>query len=96
MSPDGSLMYILQGATGLAMAFGMFILSGIKDSIGKMDKKLDLCQTKEACSLSHNAHDKIHDMERKQTNQEILTVQKDINNVANIARENLKHKRYVE
>jgi hypothetical protein len=96
---NDTLMYVLQGVTGLTMAFGMFILSGIKESINKMDKKLDLCQTKEACSLSHAGHDKIHEMEREQVNKENERLQKDINNVATIARSILTpvaHSRYQE
>lgn len=80
------VMFTMQGLLTIVMALGMFILAGIKGSVEKVDKKLDLAQTKENCINFHDAHKEIHKLEKINIEDAVENIKRDVNNIAVIAR----------
>lgn len=77
--------------------FGSRLITGMQTSIENADEKtsnsfqrvfdkLETFQTVKGCQLAHANHDKIHDIESDQREKETGRLQKDIDNVAQIAR----------
>lgn len=80
------VMFSMQALLTVVMALGMFTLSGIKDSVDKVDKKLDLAQTKENCTNFHDAHKDIHKLEKTNIEDSIENIKRDVDNIAHLVR----------
>lgn len=83
------IIILFQGLLTIVLAFHMFILNGIKASVNRVDKKLDLCQTKENCHNFHEAHKEIHTLEQGQNEKAHAKLEKDIDGVGVIARQKI-------
>lgn len=67
------IMYALQAITGLLITIVLFLLK-------KLDTKMDTFQTKEICTLHHDAHENLHSLEKENIMGQVKGVRHDLNN----------------